>query len=110
MTPATQAVLRSQLKNASRVLLVLGMACGLFALRSEAKYLHDNPTDPVPNKGRIYPLDEKGHIVYLNHSENREVGLWRAGFGGLWLAGLACSAGMFFKRDKSQPMVRSWYQ
>jgi|ERR1017187_8873684 hypothetical protein len=110
MTPTTQAALRSQLKIASRVLFVLGMVCLLFVFRSDAKYLHDNPTDPVPSEGRIYPLDEKGHVVYLSQSESKVVGLWRAGFAGSWLAGFACSTGIFFTRDKSQPMVRSWYQ
>jgi hypothetical protein len=102
--------LRNQLKIAALVLAVLGMVCLLFVFRSEAKYLHEAPTDPVPNEGRIYPLDEKGHIVYLNQSENKEVGRLRAGFAGFWLAGFACSAGMFFTRDKSQPMARSWNQ
>jgi hypothetical protein len=98
------------MKITARVLAVLGMACALFAMRLEAKYLHENPPGPIPSDGRIHPLDEKGHIVYLNQSENKEVSLLRAGFAGFWLAGFACSAGMFFTRDKSQPLVRSWYQ
>jgi hypothetical protein len=110
MTPTAQAALRNQLKIASRVLLVLGMVCGLFAFRSVATYLHDNPSDPAPSEGRIYPLDQKGHVVYLNQSENEEIRLWQAGFVGFWLAGFACSAGMFYTRDKSQPMARSWFQ
>lgn len=110
MTPTAKAALRNQLKIASRVLLVLGMVCGLFMFRSVATYLHDNPTDAVPSDGRIYPLDQKGHIVYLNQAENEKVRRWQAGFAGFWLAGFACSAGMFFTRDKSQPMAQSWYQ
>jgi hypothetical protein len=74
---------------AGRVIVIVGMIAFFGSLALSMRYQKTLPTESDPDEGRIYPMDDHGHIVFLNTDENRQFHslLW-----GGWLTVAAGSA------------------